>query len=144
MAFGHGPQMPAGAARWLAGGATVVLTLLVIFGAACQPYGAPSPTATHTPAPSSTAPQPTPGQAPVEVEISGFAFVPATITVAVGSTVTWTNQDSVPHTVTSDAGIFDSVRLGRDGSFSYSFAERGTFSYHCAVHPYMKAKVVVE
>ncbi len=81
---------------------------------------------------------------PVEVKISGFAFQPDTITVAEGTTVTWTNLDSVSHTGTSETDLFGSVNLGRDASFSYSFAEPGTFSYFCAIHPYMKGKVIGE
>ncbi len=79
-----------------------------------------------------------------EIEISGFAFVPATVTVTVGTTVTWTNLDSVVHTVTSETGLFDSGNLARNATFSYSFADRGTFSYFCAIHPYMRGKVIVE
>ncbi len=79
-----------------------------------------------------------------EIEISGFAFVPATVTVTVGTTVTWTNLDSVAHTVTSETDLFDSGNLTRNATFSYSFTDRGTFSYYCANHPYMKGEVSVE
>lgn len=81
---------------------------------------------------------------PTEVKISGFAFQPDTITVAEGTTITWTNLDSASHTVTSETDLFGSGNVGRDASFSYSFTERGTFSYFCAIHPYMKGKVIVE
>ena len=79
-----------------------------------------------------------------EIEISDFAFVPATVTVTVGTTVTWTNLDSVTHTVTSETDLFDSGNLVRNTTFSYLFADRGTFSYYCAIHPYMKGEVIVE
>ncbi len=80
-----------------------------------------------------------------EVEISGFAFVPATVTVSAESTVTWINQDSVPHTVGSESDLFDtSSGLSIRDSFSYTFTDRGTFSYYCTIHPYMKGEVVVE
>jgi len=79
-----------------------------------------------------------------EINISGFAFVPTDITVAVGATVTWTNLDSAAHTVTSETNLFDSGNLARNATFSYSFANRGTFSYYCALHPSMKGKVSVE
>lgn len=79
-----------------------------------------------------------------EIEISGFAFVAATATVSVGTTVTWTNLDSVAHTVTSETDLFDSGNLVRNAAFSYSFADRGTFSYYCANHPQMRGKVIVE
>jgi len=79
-----------------------------------------------------------------EIDISGFAFVPATVTVTVGTTVTWTNLDSVAHIVTSETDLFDSGNLARNATFSYLFADRGTFNYYCAIHPSMKGKVNVE
>ncbi len=85
-----------------------------------------------------------PAPAPNEIEISGFAFVPDTVSVTIGTTVTWTNQDSVPYTVTSETGLFDSGNLARNSSFNYSFADRDTFSYYCAIHPRMRGKVSVE
>ena len=110
----------------------VVLFTLLIFGISCY-QSAPAPTPTPSPTPTIT-----------EVEISGFAFVPATITIPVGTTVTWTNQDSAPHTVTSETDLFDSGRLSTNDSFSYTFTDRGTFSYYCTIHPYMKGEVIVE
>ncbi|MRS04355.1 hypothetical protein EG832_14240 [bacterium] len=79
-----------------------------------------------------------------EVEIEDFAYVPATITVKVGTTVTWTNKDTVRHTVTADSGLFDSGLFGKGESFSYTFTEAGTYSYFCIPHTYMKGVVVVE
>ena len=80
-----------------------------------------------------------------EVEISGFAFSPATLTIKKGDTVKWTNQDSTRHTVTSDSGSeLDSQSLGNGQSYSHTFASAGTFNYHCALHPNMKAKIIVE
>jgi plastocyanin len=78
-----------------------------------------------------------------EVWIQGMAFTPATITVAAGTTIRWTNKDAITHTVTSDTGIFDSGSLGGGGTFNYMFSTSGTYPYHCAVHPGMKATVVV-
>jgi amicyanin len=78
------------------------------------------------------------------VKIANFAFDPANITVPVGTTVTWTNLDSVSHTVTSDTGVFESGTLSHNATFSYTFNSRGTFSYSCSPHPFMKGKVVVE
>lgn len=79
-----------------------------------------------------------------EVEIEDFAYAPATITVKVGTTVTWTNKDTVRHTVTADNGLFDSGLFGKGESFSYTFTEAGTYSYFCIPHTYMKGVVVVE
>ncbi len=78
------------------------------------------------------------------VTISNFAFSPATVTVAVGTTVTWTNKDSVAHTVTSDTGAFDSGNLSPNGTYSYKFTTSGTFPYHCGIHTYMKGTVIVQ
>lgn len=79
----------------------------------------------------------------VEVEIEDFAFVPGTVTIKVGTTVTWTNKDSVGHSATSDDGIFDSGILGKGSSFSYTFTTAGTYGYHCKQHTYMEATIVV-
>jgi plastocyanin len=78
------------------------------------------------------------------VTIQNFAFTPATLTVAPGTKVVWTNQDSVAHTVTSDTGAWpDSGSLTTGHSFSVTFSKPGTYPYHCSVHPYRKASVVV-
>ncbi len=120
----------------------VVLFTLLIFGISCyQSAPAPAPTPTPTPAPALT-PSPTPTI--TEVEISGFAFVPATITIPVGTTVTWTNQDPVPHTVSSREGVFESGNLPGGATFSYTFDQIGSFEYYCKFHPYMKGEVIVE
>ena len=77
------------------------------------------------------------------VSISNFAFVPATLTVPVGATVTWTNHDEEPHTVVAGDGSFHSPGLGTDATFSYTFATAGTFDYICSIHPFMHGTVVV-
>lgn len=76
------------------------------------------------------------------VTIKDFAFQPAELTIKVGDTVTWTNEDSAIHTATGDG--FDSGNLGKGETFSHTFNEIGTFDYICTIHPYMKGKVVVE
>ena len=79
-----------------------------------------------------------------EVEIEDFAFTPATLTVKKGTTVKWTNKDSVSHTVTGDeSGGPDSALLAKGESYSFTFNTVGTFAYHCTPHPSMTAKVVV-
>ena len=78
-----------------------------------------------------------------EVTIANFAYSPQSISVKVGTTVTWTNQDSIRHSVTSDTGVFDSGLIGKDATFSYTFNEVGVFPYHCTPHPYMVAIVTV-
>lgn len=77
------------------------------------------------------------------VTIQGFAFNPGTITVSVGTTITWTNEDAAPHTVTSNDGAFSSGTLGKGQSFVFTFASAGTFNYHCSIHPSMTASIVV-
>ena len=85
----------------------------------------------------------TPETEGASVDIKGFAFDPKTVTVKVGQTVTWTNQDSVTHTVTGDGGI-DSGDLSKGKSYSKTFDAEGTFDYHCTPHPQMTGKVIVE
>ena len=77
------------------------------------------------------------------VSIANFSFQPATITVAVGTTVTWTNNDSTGHTVTADDGSFKSGTLAPGATFSQTFTAAGTFAYHCSIHSSMKATVIV-
>ncbi|MDD5190694.1 MAG: cupredoxin family copper-binding protein [Dehalococcoidales bacterium] len=78
------------------------------------------------------------------VSISNFSFVPGILTVNVGTTVTWTNNDSTTHTVTSDSGVFDSGSIAIGKTYSYTFSTAGTFSYHCSIHPSMKGSVKVQ
>jgi plastocyanin len=80
-----------------------------------------------------------------EIKIDNFSFGPATITIPAGSTVTWTNNDDVPHVVTSDDNkMFKSKTLDTDDHFSFTFTKPGTYNYHCAIHPKMTAKIVVQ
>ena len=79
-----------------------------------------------------------------EVKIDNFSFGPATLTVAAGSTVTWTNRDDIPHTVVSDDKVFKSNVLDTDEKFSYTFTKAGTYGYFCSIHPKMTGKVVVQ
>jgi plastocyanin len=80
-----------------------------------------------------------------EVSMEGIAFNPAEVTVGVGDTVTWTNNDSVGHDVTADS--FSSGEPGGmsgGATFEQTFNEAGTFEYVCTVHPGMEGTVVVE
>jgi plastocyanin len=79
-----------------------------------------------------------------EVKIDNFVFGPQTITVPVGTTVTWTNKDDIPHTVVSTDGVFKSKVRDTDETFSYTFSKAGTYPYFCSVHPKMTGKVVVQ
>jgi len=83
--------------------------------------------------------------AELEVKIDNFTFAPQRITVKAGTTVTWTNEDDIPHTVTStSAGAFRSKALDTDDKFSFTFTTPGTFEYFCSLHPHMTGSVVVE
>jgi plastocyanin len=79
------------------------------------------------------------------VSIKNFAFNPPNMTVAPGTTLTWVNNDQVPHTATATnpAGVFDSGTLQPGQSYSFTFNKPGTYAYHCAIHPYMTGTVTV-
>jgi amicyanin len=85
-------------------------------------------------------------QAPqtLEVKIDNFSFGPGTLTVPVGTTVTWTNRDDIPHTVVSTDKVFKSKVLDTDEKFSFTFNKPGTYEYFCSIHPKMTGKVVVQ
>jgi plastocyanin len=84
-----------------------------------------------------------PSAANAAVKIDNFVFGPQTITVPVGTTVTWTNGDDIPHTSVSTEGVFKSKVLDTDEKFSYTFTKAGTYPYYCTIHPKMIGKVVV-
>ena len=79
-----------------------------------------------------------------EVKIDNFSFGPGTLTVPVGTTVTWTNRDDIPHTAVSTEGAFKSKVMDTDEKFSYTFTKPGTYPYFCSIHPKMTGKVVVQ
>jgi plastocyanin len=81
--------------------------------------------------------------ATAEVRLSGFAFTPASLTIAVGDTVTWTNDDPVVHTVTSTTGAFDSGDLDQGATYSMTFAAAGDYPYLCTPHPSMTGTIHV-
>ena len=76
------------------------------------------------------------------VRIDDLAFTPATLTVAVGATVTWRNDDTVPHTVTADGGTFTSPTLAPGATYSRTFSAAGTFPYHCSIHTSMHGTIM--
>ncbi|WP_082945703.1 plastocyanin/azurin family copper-binding protein [Mycobacterium sp. E2733] len=78
-----------------------------------------------------------------QVNIDGFAFAPATLTVTVGTTVTWTNRDEEPHTVAASDGSFHSPGMGTGATYTHTFSDAGTFDYVCSIHPMMRGSVVV-
>ncbi len=110
----------------------ITLIFISCSNASPSPIPAPSPTSNPT------------GSGETNIEISGFAYNPESITISVGTTVRWTNHDSVPHTVTSDTNLFQSGNLAKGATFRYTFTNTGTFDYHCEMHPSMKGTVIVE
>jgi len=105
---------------WCAGGLVAVATILMLTGADSLAV------------------------APSTIDIKGFKFAPNDLTVPVGTTVTWTNRDEETHTVTSTIGAFGSSGLMNNDTFRQTFAKPGNYEYHCRLHPYMKATVVVK
>jgi plastocyanin len=84
------------------------------------------------------------GSSAAGVEIKEFAFAPTALEIRQGTTVTWTNHDEETHTITSTTGAFGSGGLGNDETFAQTFSRRGTYEYFCALHPRMRATVVVK
>jgi amicyanin len=82
--------------------------------------------------------------ADIEVKIDNFTFAPQQITVKAGDTVTWTNRDDIPHTVTSKTTAFRSKALDTNDKFTFTFTTPGTYAYFCSLHPHMTGAVVVE
>jgi plastocyanin len=78
------------------------------------------------------------------VKIDNFSFGPTALTVPVGTIVTWTNRDDIPHTVVSTDGVFKSKALDTDDKFSFVFTKPGTYPYFCSIHPKMTGTVVVQ
>jgi plastocyanin len=78
-----------------------------------------------------------------KVTIDNFTFNPPSLTVKTGTTVTWTNQDDIPHTVVS-LQQFRSKPLDSEDSFKFTFATPGTYKYFCSLHPHMTGTIVVE
>jgi plastocyanin len=85
-----------------------------------------------------------PSAADAAVKIDNFVFAPQAITVPVGTTVTWTNSDDIPHTAVSTDGVFKSKVMDTDEKFSYTFTKTGTYSYYCMIHPKMTGQVLVK
>ncbi|MEL7158079.1 MAG: plastocyanin/azurin family copper-binding protein, partial [Actinomycetota bacterium] len=90
------------------------------------------------------------GGCEADVCMEGIAYTEANVTVAAGDTVTWTNLDNVPHTVTAgtadapDPATFDSGNIGQGESFELTLDEAGEVTYYCMIHPQMQATVTVE
>jgi amicyanin len=111
-----------------------------------NPYGSSTSTSSNNSSSNNSSSSNTPAETNT-VKISDMSFSPASIKVKVGQTVTWTNEDSIAHTVTADTASSDapaSDLLSHGQTYSFTFNKAGTYAYHCQVHPNMKATVIVE
>jgi len=104
---------------------------------------APTRPAAVNPAPASIGAAGQPKADGPQVQIKDFAFAPKETTVPVGTTLTWTNKDSEPHTVMTTDKAIASKALDTDNQYAFTFNLAGTYTYHCSLHPYMTATVVV-
>ena len=109
----------------------ILFSMIVL--SACGPAASSAPTVTPPAVQSGEA----------KVSIANFAFDPVTLTIKTGTTVTWTNNDTVAHNVQSDDGSWGSTSLAKGATFTHTFTQAGTFPYHCGVHPKMKATIIV-
>jgi plastocyanin len=125
----------------------VISAAIALLSAGCGSSNSNPMNPTPTPTPSPT-PAPTGGQAisiPTGASTLGAdAYRPNPLTVATGTTVTWTNSDNVTHTSTSNNNTWNSGNIAPGGQFSFTFSTAGTFQYHCALHPGMVGSVVVQ
>src|SRR5258707_2166482 len=79
-----------------------------------------------------------------QIKIDNFTFSPQTLTVPVGATITWINDDDVPHTVADTGKRFKSAALDTDDKFSFTFTTPGEFPYFCGIHTHMTGKIIVK
>jgi amicyanin len=117
--------------------ACTFLLILASVAAGCSSYQT---------APATTAPPSAAGGGNA-IAIQNFAFEPATMTIKTGDTVTWTNKDGAPHTIVADSGSpvqFSSSQLSTGNSYSFTFTQAGSYTYHCSIHPSMKGTIVVQ
>lgn len=85
-----------------------------------------------------------PTGSPATVSIANFSYGPEVLRIKAGTKVVWTNNDKARHNVVADKGEFASRLLAKGESFEFTFNSKGTFSYLCEPHPWMKATVIVE
>jgi plastocyanin len=79
-----------------------------------------------------------------EIKIDNFVFNPPELTIAVGTTVKFVNHDDIPHSVVDKNKAFRSKALDTDDSFTFTFANAGTYDYFCGLHPHMTGKIIVK
>lgn len=118
--------------------AIIAAAALLVLVACGDDAGTTTPTTSAT---TSTTEAPGGG---ADVTVQGFTFIPEDLTVPLGTTVTWTNQDGFDHTTTADDGTWDGPLPGGGGTFEFTFDTAGTFSYFCDIHPSMTGTITVE
>jgi plastocyanin len=140
--------------RWSCVNVSLLLLLTIL--AACGQTVTSAPAATAVPAARTPAPGAAPASTPTrppddpptagtnQVLVDNFSDSPATLTVAVGATVTWVNHDDIVHTVTSQDKRFASSPLDTNDHFSFRFTTPGTYAYYCAIHPIMTGQIIVK
>ena len=121
-------------------GLVAVLAVLAL-ATAC---GSGSPSGGAAPAPSVAAPASNAPAGGSTVEIDNFMFMPATLTVPVGTTVTWRFDDSNAHTVTANDNSFSSPPMAGGQTYTHTFTSAGTVAYHCSIHAFMTGTIVVK
>jgi plastocyanin len=127
--------------RLLVGIIAVLAALTTVAACGSDSGGGGAPPATATASASS-------GSAPAgggsTVEIMNFMFMPGSLTVPVGTTVTWKFDDSTDHTVSADDNSFASSPMASGQTFTHTFSTAGTVAYHCSIHPFMKGTIIVK
>jgi amicyanin len=128
----------------------IVLGILIGFAVTRQPSStttsATASPSTSTSATATSSASASPDQSATTVTITSSSFAPASITVKKGTTVTWKNEDSFDHDVTADIASNNapaSNAFGLNQTYSFTFQQAGTYSYHCSIHPFMKGTVIV-
>ena len=114
----------------------------LVLAASCGGGSSSTPTMPSTPSTGNNNGTPVSIVAGAQV-LTTTAYAPNPLTISAGTTVTWTNNDRTTHTATSDSGAFNGT-LAPNAQFSFTFANKGTFSYHCSLHPNMVASVIVQ
>ena len=118
----------------------IALVALLGFSVACSSSSPSTPSTTMSPSGSSVAASIVTGAS----TMTTTAYTPNPVTVSVGGTVTWTNNDSKTHTSTANGGNWNSPPVAPGGTFSMTFPAAGSFPYHCSIHPGMVGTVTVQ
>jgi plastocyanin len=127
-------------ARLLSGLVAVLAVLSIVTACGSSSGGGASPSAS----PTATATSSGAAGGGSAVEIKNFMFTPMSLTVAVGTTVTWTFDDSTQHTVTADDNSFASSALANHQTFTHVVSTAGTVPYHCSIHSFMTGTIIVK